>query len=270
MRGHGWSHLAPVSADVESPSFDFAFSGSGGAVAVSVLGSEDGLEIRAGKGDVPGIEVLGAVRRMLRLDEDLEEFHRIVRRRKSLRWIADSGSGRLLRSPTVFEDIVKTICTTNCSWALTTLMVSRMVEFLGEETASGRKAFPTAAAMASKGPKFYRETIRAGYRSEYLHEFAVQVAEGRTDPEEWLDSPKPTEELKKDLLAIKGVGKYAAESMLKLLDRYDSLALDSFLRSEFYKKHNEGERCPDSVIEAHYEPFGEWQGLVMWFDMCGE
>lgn len=270
MRGHGWSHLAPVLANDEEPSLEFVFKGPEDVSAVSVRESDAGLEVRVRDGRNSNKEAASAVRRMLRLDEDLEKFYDTVRGRKELGWIADTGAGRLLRSPTVFEDVVKTICTTNCSWALTKLMVSRLVESLGEESPSGRKAFPAPEAMASKPPEFYRETIRAGYRSEYLHELAVQVAEGRTDPEAWLDSPKPTEELKKDLLAIKGVGKYAAESMLKLLGRYDSLALDSFLRSEFYKKHNAGEKCADSKIEAYYEPFGEWKGLVMWFDMCGE
>lgn len=270
MRGHGWSHLAPVLANDEEPSFEFVFKGSADVSTVSVRESDAGLEVGVRDGRNSPEEAASAVRRMLRLDEDLEAFHGIVRGRKELRWIADTGAGRLMRSPTVFEDVVKTVCTTNCSWALTKLMVSRLVESLGEGSPSGRRAFPTPEAMASKPPEFYRETIKAGYRSEYLHEFAVQVAEGRTDPEAWLDSPKPTEELKKELLAIKGVGKYAAESMLKLLGRYDSLALDSFLRSEFYKKYNDGEKCDDSRIEAHYDPFGEWRGLVMWFDMCGE
>src|SRR6266545_2400997 len=43
-----------------------------------------------------------------------------------LRWALARGAGRLLRSPTVFEDAVKTLCTTNCSWALTRLMVERL------------------------------------------------------------------------------------------------------------------------------------------------
>ena len=37
----------------------------------------------------------------------------------------------MVRSPTVFEDVVKTICTTNTSWGGTTRMVNALVEHLG-------------------------------------------------------------------------------------------------------------------------------------------
>lgn len=273
VTSHGWCGLAPFSFDDERGELSYVFTIEAGTVLrASAKQFKEGLRIRA---EVPAekaheLAVADGFRRILAFDEDIRGFQTAVSSEPSLRWIAKANAGRMLRSPTVFEDVVKTICTTNCSWSLTKLMVSRIVESLGGESASGLRAFPTPEAMASKGPEFFRETIRAGYRSEYLHEFATRVAEGRTDPETWLDSRKPTDELKQDLLAIKGVGKYAAESMLKLLGRYDSLALDSFLRSEFYKKHNRDEKCADSVIEAYYEPFGEWRGLVMWFDMCGE
>src|SRR5262249_11158505 len=147
------------------------------------------------------------------------------------------AAGRLMRSPTVFEDLVKTMCTTNCSWALTKKMLVNMVDLLGEPSADGRKAFPTAAAMAAQSEKFYRDEIRAGYRSPYFIELAASVASGKLDPENWLHSDLPTSELKKELKKVKGVGDYAADNLLKLLGRYDGgLALDSWIRSKFYQK----------------------------------
>jgi 3-methyladenine DNA glycosylase/8-oxoguanine DNA glycosylase len=77
----------------------------------------------------------------------------------------------------------------------------------------------------------------------------------------------PTDELKKEMKKVKGVGDYAAENLLKLLGRYDGLALDSWLRSQFYKIHNNEKVCSDHKIERHYERFGSWRGLVMWCDM---
>ena len=148
--------------------------------------------------------------------------------------------GRLLRSPTVFEDLVKTICTTNCSWGLTKNMVTNLVGKLGEETKDGKRTFPKPEAMAEMDEKFYREEIRAGYRSPYFAELAEAVASGKINPESWLNSELPTPELKKEMKKIKGVGDYAAENLLKLVGRYDGLALDSFLRSEFYKRHKKG------------------------------
>ena len=51
-----------------------------------------------------------AVRRILNLDEDLSEFYALVSGDPDLSWAA-AGAGRMLRTPTVFEAAVKTICT---------------------------------------------------------------------------------------------------------------------------------------------------------------
>jgi N-glycosylase/DNA lyase len=121
--------------------------------------------------------------------------------------------------------------------------------------------------MASVPEDFYRNEIRAGYRSPYFAELAEKVAGGKLDPEAWLASDLPTRELKKEMKRVKGVGDYAAENLLKLVGRYDGLALDSFLRAEFYKKHNGQEICSDREIEAFYDRFGAWRGLAIWCDM---
>ena len=82
----------------------------------------------------------------------------------------------MLRSPTVFEDLVKMICTTNCSWALTQKMVTGLVQNLGREAKDGRRTFPTPEAMALMPEKFYVNEVRAGYRAPYLKELADRVA----------------------------------------------------------------------------------------------
>src|SRR5437773_6838408 len=146
-------------------------------------------------------------------------------------------------------------------------MVVNLVDKLGETAADGQKSFPTARAMASRDAAFYREEIRAGYRSPYFVELAESVASGRVDPESWMHSELSTDELKKELKKVKGVGDYAAENMLKLLGRYDGLALDSWLRAQFYKTHNRGKVCADKKIDKFYHQFGQWKGLAMWCDM---
>ena len=143
----------------------------------------------------------------------------------------------------------------------------RIVEKLGEVSENGKKAFPTAEAMAKMPVEFYKNEIRAGYRDTYFKELAEKVVEGKLDVESWLHTDLPTKELKKEMKKVKGVGDYAAENLLKLLGRYDGLALDSFLRGGFYKKHNSEIVCKDSEIAAHYERFGTWRGLAIWLDM---
>lgn len=47
------------------------------------------------------------VAHMFRLDEDLSRFYTLVGEEGDLSWCA-AGAGRMLRAPTVFEDVVKT------------------------------------------------------------------------------------------------------------------------------------------------------------------
>jgi N-glycosylase/DNA lyase len=203
----------------------------------------------------------------MRLDDDLSGFHAVMAGHPEFAWIETQGAGRMLRSPTVWEDLVKTICTTNCSWSLTKSMVSNLVGKLGDPATGGGHAFPTPQVMASAPISFYRDEMRAGYRSEYFLELAQKTAASEIDPEQWLHSELPTPELKKQMKSVKGVGDYAAENLLKLVGRYDGLALDSWLRAQFYKKRNSGKNCKDAKIERHYTKYGEWKGLAVWCDM---
>ena len=206
-------------------------------------------------------------RHILRLDDDLQPFYLAVEEDPEFSWIGVQGAGRMLRSPTVFEDLVKMICTTNCSWALTVKMVTGLVENLGRESDDGRKSFPHAEAMAAMPLKFFVDEVRAGYRAAYLKELAERVASGELNVEQWLTSPLSTAELIKELKGVKGVGNYAAENLLKLLGRYDGLALDSWTRAKFFQVRNKGRKANDKKIERYYSRFNEWRGLALWCDM---
>ena len=272
---HGWYGLLPFELDEENWRLSRVFSGGELKRPVSATVSEDEGRLRIEISD-PKInaeqqaKILRDVRHILRLDEDLSEFYQLMGGEKEFAWIAETSAGRLLRSPTVFEDLIKTVCTTNCSWGLTKKMVTNLVEKLGEASPDGGRAFPTPEKMAEMSPDFYREEIRAGYRSPYFTEIARKVAGGELDPEAWLDSDLPTAELKKQMKQVKGVGDYAAENLLKLVGRYDGLALDSWLRAQFYRKHNAGKVCDDKQIEKFYERFDAWKGLALWCDMTKE
>ena len=269
---HGWCELLPFEINETEWRLSRVFTDINLKYPVSAEISEDGgklkIEIAENKINKMAEEkILRDVRHILRLDEELNEFYKFTRTEKTLDWINEQNAGRLLRSPTVYEDLVKTICTTNCSWALTKKMTANLVEKLGSAAPNGKRAFPTAEQMASVSTDFYRDEIRAGYRAAYFAELAETVASGKISPETWLTSDLPTKELKKEMKRIKGVGDYAAENLLKLIGRYDGLALDSWLRSQFYKKHNGEENCTDAQIEKHYERFGSWRGLAIWCDM---
>ncbi len=273
VTSHGWSSLQPFALDRENLILDRVFRLENGAPVFAQI-SADKTVIKILVAAEPDVDepnrakIIGDAQHILQLDEDFQDFYRLLANEPDFVWIAKTNSGRLLRSPTVFEDLVKSICTTNCSWALTKIMTANLVQKLGARTSDGaHKDFPTAQIMAAQPVEFYKNEIRAGYRSEYLRELAVKVADGKLDAESWLKPDLPTAELKKQMKTVKGVGDYAAENLLKLLGRYDGLALDSYLRGQFAKKHNGGEKCADTIIHRHYERFGAWRGLALWCDI---
>jgi N-glycosylase/DNA lyase len=267
---HGWCELLPFQIDREkwvlSRTLDLR---EGSPVTFTITAGRRALLINTSRrlSQASARQVVTAVRHMLRLDDDIREFYRLLADDNDFNWIPTQGAGRLLRSPTVFEDLVKMICTTNCSWALTDKMVTGLVENLGRESNTGPRTFPTPEAMALMPVKFFVNEVRAGYRSEYLKELADRVAAGALDVEAWLTSPLPTAELAKEMRGVKGVGPYAAENLLKLLGRYDGLALDSWTRAKFFSVRNNGRKASDKKIARYYSRFKEWRGLALWCDM---
>ena len=217
-----------------------------------------------------GDVLLGQVAHILRLDEDLSDFYARVREDPDLAWAA-RGAGRLIRSATVFEDVVKTICTTNCAWSATVRMVAALVEHLGEPApgapADGPwgRAFPTPEAMADAEESFYKDVVRAGYRGPYLRSLAASVAAGDLDLEELSRAARdelPDEEVAARLLALPGVGPYAAAHVMMLVGRYSPLILDSWTRPKYARVN--GRKASDATIERRFKRYGPYAGLAFW------
>ncbi|MBI3651187.1 MAG: DNA-3-methyladenine glycosylase 2 family protein [Acidobacteria bacterium] len=267
---HGWYDLPPFAFDKASWTLTRVITlNSGKPINVTITAGAGALHVQAPRklSQSANEKVIRDVRHALRFDDDMTSFYALVAVNEEFAWIAQSGAGRLLRSPGVFEDLVKTICTTNCSWAATDKMVNALVNELGVEAQGGGRTFPTAETMASVDENFYREKIRAGYRAPYLKELAERVTSGELNVEAWLTSELPTDKLKREMQQVKGVGTYAAENLLRLVGRYDGLALDSWVRGKFAKLHNKGRAAEDKKIARYYARFGEWQGLALWCDM---
>ena len=195
------------------------------------------------------------IRRMLNLDEDLSGFYAVAADDPELAWVT-RGAGRMLRSPTVFEDVVKTICTTNCAWSATVRMVGALVEHVGGG------AFPTPEAMAEAGEDVYRDAVRAGYRGAYLRSLAASVAEEAVDLEALLDPALPDDEVAARLLALPGVGPYAAAHTMMLVGRYSRLILDSWTRPKYARVN--GRKAVDRTIERRFRHYGPYAGLAFW------
>lgn len=267
---HGWCALQPFELNQKNWTLVRVLDrGQAEPVTATISSRSQAISISTSRrlGMKAAGEIERDVRHMFRLDDDLSDFYQAVTSDPDLAWVAHEGAGRLLRSPTVFEDLVKMICTTNCSWALTEKMVSGLVNELGRASADGRKSFPTATEMAQMPEKFFRDQIRSGYRAPYLAELSRRVASGSLNVEAWLTTELPLNELIKEMKSVKGVGNYAAENLLKLIGRYDGLALDSWTRAQFARLRNQGRVASDKKISRFYSRFNSWRGLALWCDL---
>jgi 3-methyladenine DNA glycosylase/8-oxoguanine DNA glycosylase len=270
IRSHGWVQLAPFSAS--DPYHDFRYVDrlhSGRVVIWDVRPQGNGvlLAIDGELAPAEQRETEDKARWMLGMDQELDSFYNVARQEPKLAHVVENAAGRILRSPTLFEDTVKTILTTNTAWSGTIRMVRALVELYGEASPGDptQRAFPTPERLAQADVDALRGEARLGYRAPYIHALAERVAHGELDLEALKTADLPTGELRKELLAIKGIGAYAAANLLMLLGRTDFLPIDSYalkmVSGEFYG----GEPVGPQEVEAAFERWGEWKGMAYWF-----
>ncbi|HSB37664.1 MAG TPA: hypothetical protein VLD13_01150 [Gaiellaceae bacterium] len=259
LASHGVADLPPNVVDDEAVTLTTTIELPRGAATVRVGPAGSGLARVEGRG--PRAGVVETVRHMLRLDADLSAFYAVAAKDPDLSWTG-AGAGRMMRSPTVFEDVVKTICTTNCAWSATVRMTTALVEHLGAQAPDGRRAFPSPGAMAAAGDAFYRDVVRAGYRGAYLRSLALRVAEGELDLEVLNDPGLSDDEVADRLIALPGCGPYATAHMMMLLGRYSRLILDSWTRPTYARLN--GRKAADRTIERRFRRYGDYAGLAFW------
>ena len=272
---HGWCVLAPFDWDADAGALTrierlnssrvVALRVSQAAAGVNVTVSE---KLSASESD----EVARKATWMLGLGQDLGAFHRVAHGEPGLAHVVPGAQGRFLRGPTVFEDVVKTILSTNTSWSGTVRMTADLVAELGEPYCGdtggepkGQRAFPTASAMAVSDEVVLRDRVRLGYRAPFVLDLARAVDSGKIDLELLKTSSDSSAELHRRLMTIRGVDSYAAASVLLLLGRYDFVPVDSTARASVSKEWYGGQPVGAAEVEAAFERWGTWKGLVYWF-----
>ena len=270
VRSHGWIRLAPFAEDEGSGGLSYVGQFDSGRVAAMHIGeSADGVrvELDGGLSEAEGAQVARQVTWMLGLDQDFSSFYALARQEPKLAHVEERARGRILRSATLFEDTVKTILTTNTSWAGTIRMVRALVSQFGPPLPAdpSRHAFPSPEQLAASDAETLRSVAGLGYRAPYVLELARSVASGALDLEGFKTTDMPTPELRQELLAIKGVGEYAAANLLMLLGRYDFVPVDSWALKMVSHEWYSGEAVGRAEVESAFEGWGEWKGLAYWF-----
>lgn len=214
-------------------------------------------------------DVLDRIAFMLRIDEDFSEFFALCDTRGP-RWEkARNGAGRLLRSADLFEDLVKTLCTTNIQWRGTCRMVEKLVAAFGAPFAGNPelKAFPSVHTIAALPLAEFKQAVNLGYRGDYVHLLATRIVSGELALDTLRAAHLTTTEVRRSLLAIKGIGGYAAATLLMLLGHYDQLPVDSVFRQFVSKNYFEGAAVSDREAQEIYTDWGRWKYLAYWFDI---
>ncbi|HEX6810712.1 MAG TPA: Fe-S cluster assembly protein HesB [Planctomycetota bacterium] len=269
--GHGWFALAPH--EWAGGTFSTILRADGEPVRAEVRAAARGLAVtlhctrRLASRTVQALKQQLA--HMLRLDDDLAAFWRLCAAHERLGWVAQRGGGRLLRSATVFEDLMKLLLTTNCTWSLTEIMVRNLVATAGPPGPDGKRAFPSALEC-NRGERFFRTKVKVGYRARAAAALARQFARGELRDEHFLAPELPTEELRERVQALDGFGPYAAGQALRLFGRYDDLALDSWCRARIAQLLGRRRAPADATIARLYDAFTGYRGLAMWCDLTAE
>ena len=261
LTAHGWRRLAPFAWDEGAQTLEHVGE-VGGAVVRLRLREEEGRITIDADGGAEEDKVVRRVRRMLQLDLPLDAFHAYCRSRPELGHIAECRRGRMLRSPTLFEDAVKVIATVNTTWAQTIAMTARLVEHFGAALPSdpSRHAFPTPQRLADVPFEEFAAKARMGYRNAYVHSLAMSIAEGWLDLEAWQDEELTAAELRKRLLALPGIGPYGAACLMLYLGKPEHVNADSVARASLSQEL--GRSVTDKEVLAFFEAHGEWRGLV--------
>jgi 3-methyladenine DNA glycosylase/8-oxoguanine DNA glycosylase len=269
VRSHGWIQMAPFA---ETPDHGLLYvirltTGKVLLFDVHTVGTDLKVSATEILDEAEQAELSRTVTWMLDLDQDFTEFYALARQEPKLARMVERQAGRVLRSPTLFEDVIRTLLTTNTLWKHTLRMCRELTSRYGEPLPCDpeQHAFPTPQRLAQVDEPRLREECRMGYRAPYVNELSQRVASGELDLEVFKVSSLSTQDLRKELLGIKGVGGYAAANLLMLLGRYDYVPVDSWALKVVSNEFFRGEAVTPKQVLSTFEKWGKWQGLVYWF-----
>ncbi len=274
VNSHGWLQLAPFRFDEATQKLSYVDRLSNGRVVeycISEAPKGVDVELSGRLSKTEQREVAEKVEWMFGLGQDFSAFYRAARGEPKLRHVRRLARGRVLRSPTFFEDVLKTILTTNTLWAATKRMNINLITAFGDPLDApksgedGPRAFPTPKNIAASTEELLRQNVRVGYRAPAILELATRAVSGELDLEVFKTSSLPTLELRKELLKIRGVGPYAAANLLMILGRSDFIPIDTYALKMVSHEWHRGRPVTAREVEKAFLKWGEYKGLAFWF-----
>ncbi len=274
---HGWHECAPFSWAEGGQSLQYVARRGRDAYRVTIKQEPArrgrvALDVRVMDVALSGeelAEVERDVRHMLRLDEDYGAFYELCGRHEHLAPAAAIAAGRLLRAPSLFEDIIKTICGTNVNWTQAVKMINRVAQ-LGPCVPHFRhlNAWPTPTEILRAGEAYLSDVCRLGYRSASILKLCEGVRRGTIDLDAIraaaADPAVTSAQVVALLRQIHGVGEASAHFLLATLGRYDLVGIDSWTLTYVGRTYYHGRKPTARQVRRVYEPFSPYQHLAWW------
>ena len=211
------------------------------------------------------------VKHVLAVDRDYAAFFALCNEHPTLHVLPKIGAGRTLRSATMAENIIKTVCGTNVNWSQAVKMINRIAQ-LGPAIpdCAHLNAWPIPKEILRAGPAYLSYVCRLGYRVESILSFCKEVLDGAIHPDGLValadDDGVPSDDILAQLHKIRGVGPTSAHYLLSFLGRHDRLAIDSSTIAHVARVHTRGKKPTNRQIERIYDAYGPWKNLVWWFE----
>ena len=251
VESHGWVSLEPWSWDAErevlsrTDLLEFPTT-----IRVTQSGPKV-IEVNVeGKGSPEPGTVEAIVARWLSLDWDPSDAIEAASQvDPNVADMIGAGGGRFLRGSTFYEDYLKTVCTVQINWAGTKRMASRLVHEIGEGFV------PTPIQIMDAGETALRERASMGFRAKGIMVSTEKLLEdGLVNETGAAEEDALTYDV---LIALHGIGPYAASHLRVLLNDFSRVPVDSEVTSYFRERYGIG---PNGV-EGYLERWGEYKFL---------
>jgi hypothetical protein len=208
---HGWVNLPPFfyssldetlsrTEQIRNSTYTISMKQAGQYLQVKIIPRPSSTDLRT---------IKQRIYRSLSFDFPIDDFVNCSRKlSKRICRGAQEGYAYFLRGFTPFEDAVKTLLTTNCSWAYTKKVTSSICSSYGNQASDGSFAFPCLNILYGLGESEFRK-LGLGYRSRYLESLCRNFLSRNIKNNKWL-----------------GFGDYASAHFRFLLGKYDQIPVD--------------------------------------------
>ncbi|XWS10573.1 hypothetical protein CRYUN_Cryun38cG0007700 [Craigia yunnanensis] len=246
--------------------------------------------------------ILEQVARMLRIsnkdEKDVREFQTLHSSAK------ERGFGRIFRSPSFFEDAVKSILLCNCGWKRTLTMARALCALQAEmanahlkrkrlkhkkyakassnsESSVGKfdqslGNFPTSKELACLDEKYLNKRCNLGYRARCILQLATKIENGEFELNKLEESSADTtfyEIFYQKLMKMKGFGPFICSNIMMCVGFYKRIPSDSETIRHLKEVHGKGKcskRTIEKDVEETYGKYTPFQCMAYWLELVDE